>query len=263
MEKQNLPMFYKNPLPLNKEAHAEMTVSVSPQGFRFAAQTQSVLLASVEFFDAGRQFPIIFTATPDSSILPVALLGLEQGENLFVDAQGAWLGQYIPAYIRRYPFITTDGAEGQMTVYFDEAFDGINQVDGVPLFEKGEPTPKLQEIQSFLQDYYVQLKQTEQFCALLTKFDLLRQIDARATMNDGRNYPLKGMLVVDEQKLTQLPDSDIVKLFRSGQLALIHAHLLSLRNFGVLIDHKARHKADTPSVEETDEIKEAKQTPSR
>jgi hypothetical protein len=251
MENRNLPMFYKNPLPLNMEEQAKLTVSASPQGFKFAASTQFVLLASVEFFDAGRQFPIIFTATPDKSILPVALLGLEKEENLFVDAEGAWSGQYIPAYIRRYPFITTDGDEGKMIVCYDEAFDGFNQEGGVPLFENGQPTSKMQEIQSFLQDYYVQMKMTGEFCALLSELQLLKQIDAQATMNDGRSYPLKGMLVVDEQKLAQLPESDIVKLFRSGQLAMIHAHLLSLRNFGVLIDRKAGRNAKPISWEES------------
>jgi hypothetical protein len=243
MEVRNLPMFYKNPLPLNRETQAKLTVSASPQGFKFAASTQFVMLASVEFFDAGRQFPIIFTVTVDKKILPVALLGLEKGENLFVNDKGAWNGQYIPAYIRRYPFITTDGAEGKMIICYDKAFDGFNLEGGVPLFEGGEPTAKMQEIQSFLQDYYVQMKKTEQFCAQLLESQLLRQIDAEATMKDGRSYPLKGMLVVDEQKLDQLPDKDIIKLFRSGQMAMINAHLMSLRNFGVLIDRKAGRKS--------------------
>jgi hypothetical protein len=256
MEVHNLPMFYKNPLPLNKETRAKLTVSASPHGFKFAASTQFVLLASVEFFDAGRQFPIIFTATVDKKIFPVTLLGLEKEENLFVDAEGAWDGQYIPAYIRRYPFITTDGAEDKMIVCYDEAFDGFNLEGGVPLFENGQPTAKMQEIQSFLQDYYVQMKKTGQFCAQLLESKLLRQIDAQATMKDGRSYPLKGMLVVDEQKLSQLPDSDIVKLFRSGQLAMIQAHLMSLRNFGVLIDRKAGRKSvpDTPKKNESKNI---------
>jgi len=76
---KNLPMFYKNPLPLNRETQATLTVGSSPRGFQFAASAQFVLLTGVEFFDAGRQFPIIFTATADKKILPVALLGLEKG----------------------------------------------------------------------------------------------------------------------------------------------------------------------------------------
>jgi hypothetical protein len=244
MEPSNLPLFYKKPLPLNKETHAGLTVSSSPHGFKFAAATQSVILAGVEFFDAGRHFPIIFSATAEKRIYPVALLGLEQNENLFVDNKGAWRGQYIPAYIRRYPFITTNVSSGQMTIYIDEAFDGFNQKGGVPLFERGDPSPKLQEIQTFLQDYFLRLRQTAQFCDMLTQARLFRQIDAQASMNDGKSYPLKGMLVVDEQKLARLPDIDIVKLFRGGQLAIIQAHLLSLRNFDNLIDRKAKLQAD-------------------
>lgn len=254
MEVRNLPMFYKNPVPLNKEAQANLTVSSSPQGFQFAAATQFVLLAGVEFFDAGRQFPIIFTATPDKNILPVALLGLEKGENLFVNDKGAWNGQYIPAYIRRYPFITTESNEGKMVVCYDEAFDGFNLEGGTPLFEGGEPTAKMQEIQSFLQDYYVQMKKTVLFCNQLLEAKMLRQIDAQATMKDGKSYPLKGMLVVDEQKLAQLPDADIIKLYRNGQLAMIHAHLMSLRNFGVLIDRKAVRNMESATQDETKNV---------
>ncbi|MEI8033707.1 MAG: SapC family protein [Chlorobiaceae bacterium] len=240
METQNLPVFYRNPVPLNKETHASLTVGPSPEGYRFAASARTVLLAAVEFFDAGRQFPIIFSATPDGKILPVALMGLEENENLFIDAKGTWLAQYIPAYIRRYPFITTDGSEGQTTVCIDQDFDGFNRKGGVPLFKKGEPTAKTQEIQAFLQDYLLQVNQTELFGAMLLQNGLLRQIDAQANMNDGHTYPLNGMLVVDEQKLADLPDFEVVSLFRSGALAQIHAHLLSLRNLDVLIERKSK-----------------------
>ena len=242
MENKSLPVFYSNPVPLNKELHASLTVSPSPNGFRFASTARTVILAAVEFFDASRQFPIIFSSTPDGSILPVALMGLEENENLFVDGDGAWLGQYIPAYIRRYPFITTDGSEGQTTVCIDEDFDGFNLEAGFPLFENSEPTPKTQEIQAFLQDYFLQMQQTEQFCTMLLQKGLLRQIDVQANINDGRTYPLNGMLVVDEEKLTQLPDSDVVTLFRSGAVALIHAHLFSLRNLNTLIERKVKER---------------------
>jgi len=239
MEQQNMPLFYQNPVALNKEAHADMTVSPSPTGYRFAASTRAIMIAAVEFFDAGRQFPIIFSASADGAIFPVALLGLEENENLFVDSEGTWIAQYIPAYLRRYPFITTDGAEGQTTVCFDQSFDGFNLEGGLPLFEDGEPTEKTREIQAFLQDYLVQIRQTREFGAMLLKEGLLKQIDAQANMESGKSYALNGMLVVDEQKLTQLADADLVKLFRNGSLALVYAHLLSLRNFNTLISLKA------------------------
>ncbi|MBV5304240.1 MAG: SapC family protein [Chlorobium sp.] len=242
MEQQNMPLFYQNPVALNKEAHADMTVSPSPEGYRFAASTRAIMIAAVEFFDAGRQFPIIFSASTDGTIFPVALLGLEENENLFVDVEGVWTAPYVPAYIRRYPFITTDGSEGQTTVCFDEAFDGFDLEGGLPLFEDGEPTEKTREIQAFLQDYLLQIQQTKAFGSMLLDAGLLKQIDAQANMADGKSYALNGMLVVDEQKLTQMADVDIVKMFRNGSMALVYAHLLSLRNFTTLINLKAKRE---------------------
>ncbi len=240
MENQNLPLFYRNPVPLNSEAHAALTISPNPNGYRFASSARTILLSVSEFYDAVRQFPVIFIGSPDNRIFPVALMGFEEKENLFVDENGNWLGQYIPAYIRRYPFITTDGSDGQLTVCIDEEFEGFNLEGGVPLFEGGEPTEKTKEIQSFLQDYMTRMEQTNQFCAMLQEKGLLRQTDAQAKLTDGRVFALNGLLVVDEQKLTELSDSDILTLFRNGGLALIHAHLLSLRNLDILIDRKIK-----------------------
>ena len=239
MEQQNFPQFYKKPVILNKDEHAGLTLAPSPTGLSFAAQAQTVLLATVELFDACREFPVIFTRAQSGAIVPLALLGLEAGENLFVEADGRWHGSYIPAYIRRYPFITTDGSDGQQSVCFDEDFDGWNSEDGRPLFADGEPTPQLQEILALIEDYQRQMQATEEFGAILANAGLLKQIDAQASLVDGRTYTLTGMLVVDEQKLTQLPDVDIVKLFRIGMMALINAHLLSLRNLNRLIERKA------------------------
>jgi hypothetical protein len=238
MKNHTTPQFYKNPIPLDSESHGDMTVSPSPNGYAFAATAQTVLVTASEFFDASRQYPIIFSATSDNRIVPLALMGLEPGENLFVGKDGTWLGRYIPAYIRRYPFITTDGSNGDMLVCFEETFDGFNLEGGSALFENGTPSATTREIQAFLQNFHAQFQQTEQFGAMLAQAGLLRQIDAQAALADGRVFNLNGMLVVDEQKLTMLPDIDIVKLFRSGNLALIHAHLLSLRNLHGLLERK-------------------------
>ena len=230
LSETDMPLFYRKPVPLNTEIHGAVTIGASPQGYRFAVGSQTVLLAAVEFFDSCRQFPIVFVPSSNQRILPVALLGLERNENLFVDDRGAWLGQYVPAYIRRYPFITSDGEDGQVRVCIDEAFDGLNREGGAPLFENGVPTVRMNEIQAFLQDYLLQMRKTEEFCASLVESGLLGRIEAQANLADGRHYNLNGMLMVDEQRLTQLPDTDVVRLFRGGILGWIHAHLLSLRN---------------------------------
>jgi hypothetical protein len=232
-------MMYSNAVALSSEQHSDLTISPSPNGFRFAADLLTVMLVTTEFYDAGRQFPIIFTILPDNTVQPVALLGFEEGENLFVDEDGKWNGRYIPAYLRRYPFITTDESEdGQAVVCFDESFDGFNLEGGLSLFEDGEPTPKTVEIQGFLQGYLQQLKQTREFGAMLLEKDLLREISAQASLVDGRTYGLNGMHVVDEQKLAELSEEDIIPMFKSGALSLIYAHLLSLRNLQELVERK-------------------------
>jgi len=230
---------YSNAVALNSELHSDFTISPSPNGFRFASDLLTVMLVAPEFYDAGRQFPIIFTVMPDESVQPVALLGFEAEENLFVDDDGKWTGRYIPAYIRRYPFITTDESEdGKAIVCFDETFDGFNLEGGIALFEGLEPTPKTVEIQNFLQGYLQQLKQTRAFGAMLLEKGLLREISAQANLEDGRTYGLNGMQVVDEQKLAELSDEEIVQMFKDGSLPLIYAHLLSLRNLQELVERK-------------------------
>lgn len=234
----HLPQFYQQSVPLNSQEYADLTISPAPDGYRFSANAQTILLAAAEFYDAGRHYPIIFTVTADNGVLPLALLGLEQGENLYVNDDGSWQVGYIPAYVRRYPFITSDAAD-QMVVLFDETFSGFKQPGGEPLFIDGRMTVKAEEVVAFLRDYNNQMLQTGALGAMLAQSGLLRQIDAQATLHDGSSYALNGMLVVDEQKLAQLPDSDIVRMFRSGTLALVYAHLLSLRNLSFLLDRKA------------------------
>lgn len=236
---KKLPPFYQQPVLLRRDEHSELTIAESPHHYRFASAAQTVIIASAEFFNICRQCPIIFAGNDDGQIIPLALMGLEKGENLFIDASGRWLGEYIPAYVRRYPFITTEDGTGKMVVCFDQSYDGFNRDGGVPLFEAGEPSAKMKEIVSFLNQFYLWMKQTDQIGDVLTKLDLLRQMTARVDLADGRSLSLKGMLVVSETRLTQLPDTDIVRLFRNGMLGFINAHLLSLRNLNTLLARKA------------------------
>ncbi|HWR01214.1 MAG TPA: SapC family protein [Chlorobaculum sp.] len=227
-------------MALNSERHSDFTISPSPKGYHFASDLLTVMIVASEFYDAARQFPIIFTISAENIVQPVTLLGFEEGENLFVDDEGKWTGRYIPAYLRRYPFITTEESEdGRAVVCFDESFDGFNIEGGIPLFEDGEPTPKTIEIQNFLQGYLVQLKLTREFGALLLEKDLFREISAQANLVDGRSYGLNGMHVVDEQKLSQLSDVDVLELYKAGVLPLVYAHLLSLRNLQELVERKS------------------------
>ena len=229
-------LFYDNPAPLNSKTHLNLRIKPSEDGLRFSAKTNSVLLAAVEFPQACRHFPIVFAKTADKQVLPVALLGFRDQENLFVDAGGRWIGEYVPAYIRRYPFVLARGeASQELTVCIDESYPGFGADEGQALFNaKGEPTDHLNVVLAFLKDYQTQIGRTEVFLRNLLDLDLLVDVSASVNLPGGERYSLTGFTMVDEGKLQALSDEKVMRLFRSGELAWVYSHLLSLANFSRL-----------------------------
>lgn len=227
------PLFYRTPIPLNSETHRKLKIKPSDEGLKFSGKTNSVLLAGVEFAEACKHFPIVFAKVAEQRVLPVALLGIRDEENLFVDAGGQWKSDYVPAYIRRYPFVLANAdASGQLTVCFDEAYPGFGADEGIPLFhEKGEPTDYLKGVLGFLQDYQAQLGRTDTFLKALRDCDLLVDAAANVELPGGERISIAGLMMVDERKLQALPEAQVLKLFRSGDLAWIHCHLVSISNF--------------------------------
>jgi len=235
-----LPLLYQEPVALDVKKHRELTVAPSPTGYTFAASAHSVMLTAFEFSEACRDYPIIFYAADDGSITPLALLGLQAGENLFVDEAGAWKAAYIPAYIRRYPFIPADTGTQEFPICIDRKFDGLNIEGGQRIFnDQGEPTDYCRQVQAFLHDYQSQPAGTSAFTLKLHELGLFRPMDANIQMRDGNSFHLQGLLIVDEESLTRLGDAPVQELFRKGYLGLIYTHLASVKNLTRLIDMKA------------------------
>jgi len=108
------PVLYKNPQPLNAERHKGKSLR-AVTSYAFAARANSVPMNGNEFPLVMHDYPIVFT--PGDPITPVAVMGMRADQNLFVAPNGAWMeGRYIPAYIRRYPFIFTDLTQQQKLV---------------------------------------------------------------------------------------------------------------------------------------------------
>lgn len=229
-------MFYEKPVALNRETHKKSKIAPS-NDFKFSAKTNSIVLTSIEFIEAAKEYPIVFAKMADGKIIPVALLSLRNDENLFVNADGKWDARYIPAFVRRYPFVLAEKSGDEFTVCIDEAFPGLNDKDGQPLFdEKGENTPFLKNALDFMNNYQAQFKRTESFVNRLKDLDLLTEMSAKAELAGGENYLLGGLMVVDEQKLLKLTPKKAHDLFQSGELGWIYAHLISLSNMSRLLD---------------------------
>jgi hypothetical protein len=229
-------LFYENPVVLNSRTHLNLRIKPSDDGLRFTNKANSVLLAGAEFPDACKHFPIVFAKGTGSLVAPIALLGFRERENLFVDSNGRWQGEYVPAYIRRYPFVLAQAAPGNgMTVCIDEAYPGFGADEGQPLFNaKGEATDYLKRVLAFLQGYQVQYERTERFVRSLVEMNLLMDVSANVNLAGGEKYALGGFQMVDERKLLTLPDDKVLRLFRAGELSWIYSHLISIGNFARL-----------------------------
>lgn len=231
-------MFYDRVVALNDQVHARLRVS-PPENCAYAARTNSVPLLAGEFFEAAREYPIVF-ADGATGPVPVALLGLRQAENLFVDSAGKWDARYVPAFVRRYPFVPGKGPQGELLVCIDEASRCFDGERGEALFVDGKPSPQLTHAMKFLTEFHQAANATELLGRRLQDLGLLRQADSVAQMNDGSQFRLNGLKVVDETKLRQMNRDAVHELFASGALAVVHAHLISLGNLGVLVDRLSR-----------------------
>jgi len=236
-------VYYEKPVLLDREKHRKRRVGPSTS-FAFARKANSLYLAGVEFGEACKDYAIVFTRAANQKILPVAMLGLRSRENLYVDDKDQWTASYVPAFVRRYPFVLAELSGQAMGVCIDEAFSGLSDKKGEPLFDaQGHNTPFLQNALDFLERYQQEYRRTEAFCQHLEQAGLFTEMNAKADLVDGRSFTVGGLLVVDEQKLMALPDAVALSLFRVGELHLVSMHLASLSNMKKLVDRMAERKS--------------------
>jgi SapC len=230
-------MFYERPVALNRERHQALRMSMTPNHYRFAAKTNAMPIASTEFAEAVRDYPIVFISEDSKSFNVAALVGLRDNENLLIDAQGRWVaGVYIPAFARRYPFVLakTDDIE-RLTVCIDEVCPGLSTESGEPLFDAdGSESAYLKRVVEFLQLFHAESQRTAQFATRLNELGLLVpkviNVDSK-----GKRQTLNGVWIVDRARLTGIDDARVIELYRSGYLSWIEAHLLSLGSLTRLV----------------------------
>jgi hypothetical protein len=233
------PVFYRAPRPLTKEQHGSLAIRRDAT-YGFAARANSVPLNAAEFPLAARHYPILFT--DGDPPVGLALLGLRDHQNLFIGADGVWeTGTYIPAYIRRYPFIFMNaGEDGRYILCVDEQAEVLtDQADGQPLFADGEPSEITTRALEFCKAYQQQADYTRQLGGLLAKHGLLTGNRANVTLKSGESLALGGFRMVDAKTLDALDDAAFLELRRAGALPLIYAQILSTSNWAALVARDA------------------------
>lgn len=236
-------LFYQRIVALDGNLHSQLRYQASAD-FGFARGVNSVPLVAGEFALALKHYPIVFARGKDEAILPLALLGLEDGVNGFVNADGGWLADYVPAFVRRYPFVAAQHEDGREMVCFDEASPRFSQTEGDPLFVPGvEQTPLMARVMELLSSYHQQAALTQQFCRRLQELDWLEQSEVTFSPPQSQSRKLGGFLVIKEERLKACTPQQAHELLGTGALALIYAHLMSLSNIPRIPGVSAPHVA--------------------
>ena len=228
---QNLPLFYNAVEPLNVTQHGKMKVRKMLK-MQQIANTHAIPLTVDEFTLVQRHYPIVFSI--GEKPVPIALMGLNEGVNVFIDEEGRPHDNtlYIPAYIRRYPFllarIRPDSDE--LSLCFDPSAGAVGEFDeGEPLFDGDQPSQATLAILEFCEQFEAAGQRTAAFMEDLLKSELLMEGEV-AIQPEGFEQPFvyRGFRMVDEEKLRELRGDELRKMNQSGMLPLIYAHLFSL-----------------------------------
>jgi hypothetical protein len=233
-------MMYDNIQPLS-DKHIKWSVNV--ENYEFIAHMNAVPVLANEISLAASEFTVIFSATAtEGEYIPLAVLGLKDGQNLLLDLDKKLITRYVPAFIRRYPFILGGNKNSDMMalcidedskVCFQDGSKGMRLFD-----DNGEQSAKLKTMVEFLTEYQRSAEVTKVFCKRLHELGLLEPMQANISFkdNEAANVNLKGFFVVNREKLKALSDADQLDLFKKDALELIYAHLQSLPNLNRLID---------------------------
>jgi len=222
-------------VPVSPKIHAQKKLNPLTS-FAFAAKNTTVPIIASEITVAARSLPLLFLKQ-EGELGLFALLGLPNDKNVFINRNGKWTGDYVPATLRRYPFIfaTSDDKEGYV-LCIDEESGLLSDDEGTPLFdEDNKKSDFLEKIFNFLTDYQRGALATQEFCREMDRLELLTPFNVELKSGEEKNIKIGGMLSINEKKLNDLSDEDFIMLRKKGFMALIYAHLLSLGNLSALL----------------------------
>ena len=245
------PLLYEDPVLLRGDLHKHAALLAS-ESYRFAAGVIAVPLNISEFALAARCYPIVFADT--DAMLPLAVTGISDRSNLFVDGEGRWSDStYVPAYVRRYPFlpVTTQGSDALMLAIDRPRLverDGTVPEEPNRLFDGDTASPLAAHALDFCERYHRDHLRTAAFVAALRERDVLETRRADIRLPDQSQFRVDGFRMIDRAKLCALPDDCLGDWFRKGWLDLAALAEASQANWQMLLDRHAARAAttDTP-----------------
>jgi hypothetical protein len=242
---QTLPLFYQSLEALNAGQHGKMKIRRIDKA-PIIATTHAIPATVEEFALLQRHYPIIFSVgeTP----VPLVLMGLSEGVNVFLDENGMVREKerpiYVPAYMRRYPFLLAKlrPDSDELSLCFDPSSGAVGEFeDGEPLFDGDQPSQATKAVLQFCEQFETAGQRTTAFIEEIKQSGLLMDGEV-AIQPEGVEQPFvyRGFQMVDEEKLRNLRGDELRKMNQNGMLALIHAHLFSLTQIRELFERQVQ-----------------------
>jgi len=228
---QNLPIFYSDLVALNVTEHGKMKIRAIEKA-PMIANTHAIPATVDEFALLQRHYPIVFSVgeTP----VPLVLMGLSEGVNVFLNEDGKLHDpmMYVPAYMRRYPFLLARlrPDSDELSLCVDPTSGAIGDFkEGEPLFDGDQPSQATLAVLQFCEQFETAGQRTQAFIEELKKSGLLMDGEV-AIQPEGAEQPFiyRGFQMIDEEKLRELRGDELRKMNQNGMLSLIYAHLFSL-----------------------------------
>jgi SapC len=226
----NLPLLYKDLVPISQQEHGTWryrTAETAP----FLRNEHAIPITAEEFAACQRFYPIIFSVGDQP--VPLVLMGLNEGVNTYIDDDGKMIQEaYVPAYIRRYPFLLAKLRPDteELSLCIDPTSDVIGAYDdGDPIFDGAEPSEATKNVLQFCEQFETAGQMTGNFMTELKALDLL--MDGEVSIQTDPDKPpfiYRGFQMVNEEKLREMRGDQLRKIMQNGMLPLIHAHLFSL-----------------------------------
>ena len=227
------PVLYQQIVPLLTDLHKDLKLK-NNQNFSFAANVNAVPIVIQELSMAAKFFPIVFAADAPGAML--AILGIKNGQNLFVDEKGDWQpNTYVPTYMRRYPFyIARQDAESEPIICIDDTSPFFSPDGDKALFEDGKPSDDLNRIMEFTRTYQRQLELTSEYAQAIAAKGLLEEQGVSFRVGDEVKASVNGFQTIIRAKFDELDGETLKEWHGKNWLDACILHLASGSNFDLL-----------------------------
>lgn len=233
---------YQEPELLTPETHGSMGFTPPDRPFEFVREERVIPLTLTEFSSAQRHYPIIFSNIENP--LPLAVLGMLDEKNLFVDENGQWDPMcWVPMYLRCYPFAFATEGQGRIAVVVDRAAASVSDSPQYPFFKGDKVSEHTEALMQLCAQYDAERQRTISYCQKLRELDLLTPLGASYRPDqDSEPEPLAEYIGINIEKVDALPESDVYELHKSGYLSAIYLQHYSIENWRHLMARREQQQ---------------------